>query len=69
MSNNGVIRRAAQNALHAYRASAGISAANEIDTSIADLIADLMHLADRRGYDGAEVAERAIDYYNDEQDA
>lgn len=68
MSNTVRTRAAAQNALDAYAASEGISEANadEPETLIPDLIADLMHLADSLGHSGEDLAGLATDFYADD---
>lgn len=68
MSDTERARTAAQNAVDAYLASDGISEGYEDSaTVIVDLITDLMHLADSLGHSGEYVADRAADFYADEQ--
>lgn len=62
MPNNERTRAAAQAALDAYRAMPNFDEDDE--NAITDLIADLMHLADRLlDVRGEYVADKAIDYY------
>lgn len=63
MSNTDRTRKAAWNAINAYVESDGIPDANDVETTITDLIADLMHLADSIDCGGESVANIAYDYY------
>ena len=59
----------AQAALDTYIAHPGLEEYEtaEPETAFIDLIADLLHLADSLGVSGEYIADKARDYYDDEQ--
>lgn len=67
-SADPTIRRArrARRALVSYRHDSGLTDADGLDTAIADLICDLLHLCNRSGLDCQRVLARARMHYDAE---
>lgn len=66
MTKNRNTLAAAQTALDVYRALPGFQVNEE--EGLADLITDLMHLADHKDVSGEYIADKAREYYLDELD-
>ena len=67
-------RAATDNALDAYNAKTGqtsrlLMSAEDLQDLIADLATDLMHHADRCGFDSAALMARAAEHFEEERTA